>query len=219
MTTSVPGYRAYPTTPVTPLQRGAVNEVLQSIGQAPVSTLDSSNPDVAIAWNTLVSSSRDIQAEGWTFNREYHVQLTRDENNKLLVPANYIQIDLTNDPSNLNHDAVIRTDATGQRYLYDRFQHSDNWYYNPYVDVILKFDWEDIPIPIANYVIARAAAITSSRITGDTTQYKMLQEREDYCRAQAMEYETSQGDYNFLGIDRSDNMYQPFSPVDMLRRF
>lgn len=219
MSTSFPGYRAYPGTTTTPLQRAAVNEILQSIGQAPVSTLDSSNPDVAIAWNTLVSSSRDIQAEGWTFNREYHVEFSRSATNIILVPNNYLQVDLTNDPANLNHDAVIRTNTDGNRFLYDRYQHSNTWDYNPYVDVILRFDWEDLPIPIANYIIARAAAITSSRITGDSAQYKILQERENYCRVQALEYETSQGDYNFLGVDRSDNLYRPFTPVDALRRF
>ena len=58
-------------------QLAAVNELLQSIGQAPVSTLDTSNPDVSIAWNTLVSTSRDVQAEGWTFNSEHHVRVNR----------------------------------------------------------------------------------------------------------------------------------------------
>ena len=53
-------------------QLAAVNELLQSIGQAPVTTLDTSNPDVAMAWNTLVTTSRNVQAEGWTYNREYH---------------------------------------------------------------------------------------------------------------------------------------------------
>ena len=48
----------------------AVNEILASVGQAPVTTLEQTNPDVAIAYNTLLEVNREVQAEGWTFNKE-----------------------------------------------------------------------------------------------------------------------------------------------------
>ena len=41
----------------------AVNQILASVGQAPVTTLEQTNPDVAIAYNTLLEVSREIQAE------------------------------------------------------------------------------------------------------------------------------------------------------------
>ena len=56
----------------------AVNQILASVGQAPVTTLDQTNPDVAIAYNTLLQVSREIQAEGWTFNTEIAVPFTPD---------------------------------------------------------------------------------------------------------------------------------------------
>ena len=47
----------------------AVNQILASVGQAPVTTLEQTNPDVSIALDTLRQVSREVQAEGWSFNR------------------------------------------------------------------------------------------------------------------------------------------------------
>ena len=219
-------WRNPPSTP-TAEQLAAVNELLQSIGQAPVTTLDTSNPDVSIAWNTLVSTSRDVQAEGWTFNRENHIKVTRSSSTNtkdyILVADNELQVDLCRDDlSNLGHDSVIRTttiSGTTYRFLYDKETHKKTWDYNPYVDKIYYFDWEELPIPIQAYIIARAAAICSSRITGDQAQYGMLKEREQYCRTQAMEYETSQGDYSFFGMDAANNTYRSYKPWQTLQRY
>lgn len=215
-------WRNPPSNPTTE-QLAAVNELLQSIGQAPVSTLDTSNPDVSIAWNTLVSTSRDVQSEGWTFNTEKHVQLTRSSAtatlNWILIADNELQVDLERDNiANLHHNGVIRSNST-TRFLYDKAQHKKTWDYNPVATKIFYFDWETLPVPIQNYIIARAASICSSRITGDTTQYKMLKEREDFCRAQALEYETRQGDYSFFGIEAEDSGYRSYIPAQTLRRY
>ena len=44
---------AYPTYAVS-TELDAVNQILSSVGQAPVTTLDLQNPEVAIALNTLI---------------------------------------------------------------------------------------------------------------------------------------------------------------------
>ena len=85
---------AFPTTNVTE-ELPAINQILASVGQAPVTTLDSTNPDVAIAYNTLLQVSREVQGEGWTFNREFDYPLTPDANDNILYPNNVLQMDLT----------------------------------------------------------------------------------------------------------------------------
>ena len=65
----------------------AVNEILASVGQAPVTTLDQTNPDVAIAYDALINTSRQVQAEGWTFNKEYSYPLDVDANKNVVVPT------------------------------------------------------------------------------------------------------------------------------------
>lgn len=217
-------WREPPSNP-TDEQKAAVNELLQSIGQAPVSTLDTSNPDVSIAWNTLVSTSRDVQAEGWTFNTEKNVKLKRSTTTGytdyilLSLTRVELRVDLANNLENQDHNSVIRRDDQGRFFLRDKEQHSNTWTYDPLCDIVYFYDFDTLPIPILNYVIARAATICSSRITGDSGQYQMLKEREEYCRVQALEYETSQGDYSFFGLDPHKQGYRPYQPIDSLSRF
>jgi len=214
-------WRNPPATPSTE-QLAAVNELLQSIGQAPVSTLDTSNPDVSIAWNTLVSTSRDVQAEGWTFNIERNIKANRSAasatTDMILLADNELQVDLVRNVQNMHHNSVIRVEGQ-YRFLYDKTNHTNKWDYDPIVDKIFYFDWEELPIPIQNFIIARAAKICSSRITGDTDQFKMLQQREDYCRAQALEYETRQGDYSYFGVPTEETGYISYRPAESLRRY
>ena len=222
--TSSTSYRDLPSSPGRE-QKAAVNELLQSIGQAPVSTLDTSNPDVSIAWNTLVSTSRNVQAEGWTFNTEKNVQFLRSTTagyvDYILLPqtSDILRCDLSNNLENKNHDSVIRRDANDQYFLRDKANHKNTWDYDPYCDVVYYYDFETLPIPILNYVIARASAICSSRIIGDSAQFQMLKQQEDFCRTQALEYETRQGDYSFFGVDNHLQSYIPYQPIDSLRRY
>lgn len=190
----------------------AVNEILASVGQAPVTTLDQTNPDVAIAYDTLIQVSREVQAEGWTFNKEFEYPLTPDNNNEILIPNNVLQLDLT--PDYRDRDSVRRNGK-----LYDRTNHTFEWEDDEVLcDVVWYFDWVDLPIPIQDYIVSRAATITSSRIVGDSGQYQMLQQREAYCRAMALEYECNQGGYTFFGHPRGGNYYNSYEPYKALYR-
>ena len=89
----------FPTTNATQ-ELPAINQILSSCGQAPVTTLDTTNPDVAIAYDTLLQVSREIQAEGWTFNKEYHIEFTPDTDDFIQIANNVLQIKLTDNPVN-----------------------------------------------------------------------------------------------------------------------
>jgi hypothetical protein len=194
----------------------AVNEILASVGQAPVSTLDQTNPDVAIAYDTLTQVSREVQAEGWSFNKEYDYPQTTT-NKQYIIPTNMLQVDLVERTAGDKN--VIRRDGK----LYDRYNHTyditdDDTADNLKLDVTWWFDWVDLPIPIQDYIVSRAAVIVSSRIVGDGGQYQMLQQREAYTRAMALEYETQQGDYTFFGHSKGQNYYTSYQPYQALYR-
>ena len=106
---------ALPTTPTT-AQLDAVNEMLMSVGQTPVTQLEATNPDVALAFETLTQVSRGVQAEGWTFNRENHLStfVPDSTTKKIQIPDNVLQIDLSDNHDNRSKDAVRR-----DGYLYD----------------------------------------------------------------------------------------------------
>ena len=71
-------------------QLDAVNEMLAAVSQAPVNQLEATNPEVALAFDTLTRVSREVQAEGWTFNTEYHVKQSRTN----VTVAGVIQLSL-----------------------------------------------------------------------------------------------------------------------------
>ena len=191
----------------------AVNEILASVGQAPVTTLDQTNPDVAIAYDTLLQVSREVQAEGWSFNTETNIKEQPDANGYISYPNNVLQMDLTYNASNLDKDVIKKNGR-----LYDKTNHTDVWTDDVYVDKLFWFDWVDLPTVMQDYIITRAALIVSSRIVGDSTQYEMILAKESHCRAALMEYECNQGDYTFFGHPRGRNYYNSYQPYHALYR-
>ena len=209
----------FPTTNATQ-ELPALNNILASVGQAPVTTLDQTNPDVAIAYNTLLEVSREVQAEGWTFNREHCVTTAPDDNDNILIPSNVLQVDLTDNAANKGKLAVRRTETTdGLSKLYEKTKHTYLWTENEYeLDFVYYYDWVDLPVPVQDYITARAATVTSSRIVGDPGQYRILQQKEFQARANALEYDCNQGDYSFFGHPAGGNFYNSYKPYEALQR-
>ena len=206
----------FPTTNATQ-ELPAINQILSSCGQAPVTTLDTTNPDVAIAYDTLLQISKEVQSEGWTFNKEYHYEFTPDDNDEIVIPNNILQIKLTENANNMEYEGIRRSGK-----LYDRQHHTYKWtdISSPIeCDVVWLFDWVDLPIPIQDFITARTAAIVSQRIIGDQVQYQMLQQQEAFARAMALEYETQQGQFTFFGHPQGQqNYYQSYQPYHVLKR-
>jgi len=207
---------AFPTTNAAQ-ELPAVNEILASVGQAPVTTLDQTNPDVAIAYDTLLNVSREIQSEGWIFNTEEFYELVPDTNGEIIIPNNILQIDLHDEKDN-QYEAVRRNGK-----LYEKINHTYDWttltnWEKVACDIVWFFDWVDLPRPFQDYIVAKAAAIVSSRIVGDPQQYQILATRELQSRATAMEYECNQGDYTFFGHQRGKKVYDAYQPYQALLR-
>ena len=203
---------AFPTTNAA-TELPAINQILMACGQAPVTTLDETNPDVAIAYQTLLEVSREVQSEGWTFNKEEHVAVTPNDDDEIPILSNYLQIDLTQADAG-DKKAVVRNGK-----LYDKYNHTDKWTDGAVdCDILWLFDWVDLPRPIQDYITARASTITSSRIIGDQGQYQMLQQKEAYMRAMALEYETNQGDYSYFGHPDGAHPYVSYQPYKALSR-
>ena len=217
-------------TPTTREELDAVNQILASVGQAPVTAFDQNgdeieltqptNPDVAIAYNTLTQVSREVQSEGWTFNKEYSVTFPINADNKVIIPDSILQLSLSdNVVFNRDKKGVLRTDSSdGQKKLWDRVNHTFQWSQDLVCDVMYFYPFQDLPTPIRSYITARAATMTSQRIVGDLTLYQMLSQMEAQTRAQAMEYEANQGEFSMFGTPESANYYVAYKPIHTLRR-
>ena len=194
-------------------QTVASQALTQSIVTSRVET--QTNPDVAIALNTLREVSREVQAEGWSFNKEYDYPITPDSNNEVKISNDILQMDLNqNYTQNMNRDSINRGGK-----LYDRTKHSYKWTDETlYVDITWEMSWGSIPEPVQAFIVARAASIVSSRIIGDPNQYQMLQQKEAFARSMALEYECNQGDYTFFGSPKGENYYQSYKPYHTLYR-
>jgi hypothetical protein len=205
----------------------AINQILSSIGQAPVSNVtDRTNPDVAVALNTLTEVNTEVQAEGWAFNTEYEWPLTTLSNKEYHVADNILQIDLS-DKYKGDIDVVIRrqptTDGeTGVLKLYDRYNHTYEIGTTAGeefdADVIWLFDFIDVPIPIQNYITAKTATIVAQRIVGDPALVQTLLQREGLARSIALEYECNQADYSIFGHPHGNRNYTSYKPYTALQR-
>jgi len=192
----------------------AVNQILSSVGQAPVTTLDLQNPEVSIVLNTLREVNRQVQAEGWIYNTERHYELTPDAITKeIKYPSNMLQIDTNTDTHRDNYDVVKR----GVK-LYDRLNHTFKFDSPIHADVVWYFDFTDIPPAIQAYITARAARMCAIKMVGDRELNTLLQEQELTTRAAALEYECNQGDYNVFGFQDGRNYYNSYQPFHALMR-
>ena len=211
---------AYPTT-ASQTELEAINQMLAAVGQAPVTSVDldqtdlPTNPDVAMARETLQQVSREVQAEGWTFNREFNYPIKPNAEGEIVIPDNMLQIDLSMDViSNRGCDPIRREGK-----LYDKTRHTFQWGQRTvYCDILWLFEWEDLPRPVQDYVINKASAIFSQRVIGDMNLYQVLMQQATECRAYALEYETQQGDYTFFGHPVGGNYYNSYQPFHALYR-
>ena len=192
----------------------AVNQILSSVGQAPVTTLDMKNPEVYIALETLREVSKQVQSEGWTFNTETHVDLPYNGAlNKIDFPLNALTVDANEDKYQGKYD-IVRRDG----YLYDKKAHSYEFTENLVVDVVWLFPFEDLPKIAQTYIMTRAARLGSVKLVGDSELYQLLQEQEAQARVALIEYETNQGDYNMFGCKDDQYYGASYQPFNVLTR-
>ena len=67
----------------TDTELSAVNSILGSIGQSPITSTNLqnlANPEIALIHNLLMEVTKDVQNEGWHFNKEDNVKISPDAN-------------------------------------------------------------------------------------------------------------------------------------------
>lgn len=197
----------------------AVNAILGSIGQAPISGIDFNNPEISFIYNILKEVNQDVQNEGWTFNLEYHIkENVNASDNKIIIASDVIRIDNT-DEWDRTRDFVRRKDSDGLWKLYDRvnhtFEYPDDDYF--YVNYVRLLNFEDIPTVFQRYITYKASGRAAVQLVSNSGLQKMLGQYEIQARAACMEYECNQGDHNYMGWP-DESAYQSYKPYTALRR-
>ena len=197
----------------------AVNAILGSIGQSPVSGLDFANPEISFIYNILKEVNQDVQNEGWQFNIEYHIKETvATSDNKIIIESDVIRID-NEDAWDRTRDFVRKKDADGLWKLYDRvnhtFEYPDDDYF--YVNKVRRMNFEDIPSVYQRYIVYKASGRAAVQLVSNAQLQQMLATFEVQARAACLEYECNQGDHNFMGWP-DEPAYQSYKPYTALRR-
>ncbi len=195
----------------------AVNSILSSIGQSPITALASGdlnlgNPEVALIHNLLMESNKDVQNEGWHFNKEDHVKVERDINGQFLVPTDYLRMDIHEGQVDRNRDVVVRDGK-----IYDNVLHTDVFTKDFYFDITRLYNFVDVPPVIQRYIIASAAVRAATQLVSNAELVKLLILNQEKTRANATEYDCEMGDHTFLGWPH-ESSYRSYQPYKALAR-
>ena len=199
----------------TDTELSAVNSILGSIGQSPITSLTGTalqNPEISFIKNLLDQVNRDVQTSGWHFNTQHRVKQSPDAQGNYVVPQNSILYDISD--GQIDRDTDV-TKINGK--LYDLVHQTDVFTKDYYFDIITLYKFADVPPAIQRYIIARAAVRAATQLVSNADLVKLLKLEEEQAKANALNYETEQGDYNFMGWP-AESKYRAYQPYKALIR-
>ena len=202
----------------TDTELSAVNSILGSIGQSPITSLTQqagqpdplANPEISFIKNLLDEVNKDVQVSGWHFNTQHRVKQSPDANGNYVVPQNSILYDISDGQIDRDTD-VTKIDGK----LYDLVHQTDVFTKDYYFDIITLYRFADVPPAIQRYIIARAAVRAATQLVNNPDLVKLLQLEEAQTKATAYEYDCEQGDHSFFGFPHESNYrsYQPYKAL------
>ena len=197
----------------TDTELSAVNSILGSIGQSPITNLsltNLNNPEISFIKNILDETNKNVQNEGWHFNKEDNVKRKPNDNGNFLIPSDYLRFDVHDGLYDRTRD-VVRKDGK----LYDNVLHTDVFTGELYFDITYLRAFTDVPPAIQRYIIARASVRAATQLVSNADLVKLLQLEEEQTKAAALEYDCEQGDHTFFGFPHESNYrsYQPYKAL------
>ena len=201
-----------PSTITLDTELSAVNSILGSIGQSPITSLDFTNPEISYIHNLLREVNVDVQNEGWSFNTEYHVTYSPNTDGYFVIPPNVIRFDV-HDNQNIKTTDVVKRNGR----LYDKYNHTDVFTSDLSLDVVTLYEFDDLPSVFQRYITYRAAGRAAAQLVGNPQLVQLLATQEAQARAACMEYECDQGDHTFMGWPDGTS-YNAYKPYHALRR-
>lgn len=139
----------------------AVNEMLLSIGQAPVNSLNVTGiRDVSIAKFRLDTALRKVLTRGWAFNTDTAYNLSPDIDGIILIPSDALKVDSD------GADVTVRTHPDKGRALYNRATRSFEFSDPVACTIVWAMGFEDIPQSARDYIAINAARRFQSKSIG-----------------------------------------------------
>ena len=192
----------------------SINIMLAAIGEAPINSLTGTLPvDARLAQSTLTEVNKEVQSEGWSFNTEINVELTRDGSNHIALASNVLIVD-----PNVHDHPDVDAIQIGLK-LYDRKEHTYEFDDDLKCTVVYFRTFDEIPEPAKRYINIKAARIFVDRLVSDEGLRTYTQQDEVRARSILMETDLSNADHNILRGDPAlTSVFGTYSPANALIR-
>ena len=178
----------------------AVNTILSTIGEAPLSTLTGSLPvDGTMAKSVLNEINREVQSMGWHFNTQPKVTLSKDAGNSTIpLATNVLRVELN--PylhSKTDFDIVQRDNI-----LFNLVTNTSTFTEDlKDVKVVYLLDFSEIPEQAKRYITIRSARVFHDRTLGANTLHKFSSEDEARSLSVMKQAEMATGDNTIFDSD------------------
>jgi len=151
----------------------AVNVLLQTIGEAPIETLEDLEEvyQAQIATDVIVETKKEILGDTWDFNQDNGMLLPVDINGYITVPFNVLDI------SSADGDLIMRDWR-----LYSKSDYSPIFTEAKEVDIVWDMAFNTLSHPLRNYITIRASRKFQARQIMDSKVYAYTQDDEDTAR-------------------------------------
>ena len=168
----------------------AVNEIISTIGESPINTLeDLRNVDAINALTMLRATSRGEQARGWSFNVIPEHILNPDINTGFIRwHDNYLFLKGSGGEKLIRCGDYIKDLTTGELTFKQPIT----------CEAVLLIDFEQLPEAMRRYIVAKAAFRFQSRYFGDDSMAQTTMQEIQEAWQHLQEYEMDNNDYNIL---------------------
>jgi hypothetical protein len=131
----------------------AVNAMLESVWETPVSTLEVSGVgSVAMAKRVLDKTSIIVQTRGWNCNTDHELVLSPDSSGFINLGANCLHVDAD------GVDRLRRVVQRGTR-LYDQENRTYVFTKTLSCKIVSYLDWDELPQALRSYISLMAARV------------------------------------------------------------
>ena len=192
----------------------AINIMMAAIGETPVNTLTGTlAADVVMARSTLTEINKQVQSEGWSFNTEIDVTLTRDSSNNINLSSDVLRV-----VANIHQHPTIDPIQRGLK-LYDRQNNTFVFEEDLICTVVYLRTFAEIPEQARYYMTIKAARLFVDRLIGDDGLRTYTKEDETRARAILTETDYANADHNLLRGDPSlTSIFDTYNPSSALIR-
>lgn len=150
----------------------AVNEMLRSIGQGTISSMEfSESVDAENAKAILHDTSRKVQSRGWWFNREREYPLLPDVDGTITLPTNVLKFSPTAEFRGVVNRGQRLYDTENHTYIFEQGKALK-------AGIVWFLDFDELPQDARNYIAARAGRLFQIGAVGSDLLYRFTREME-----------------------------------------